>query len=156
MNNQLNKSINIFDDLKTLMHKWDDNFDEDLLDSCRILMIVSGADGIISEEEWHVIFEFINSVGGNLDIIDYLKDFNYNTAKLEDYVYRIDPDLHKPLLYSAIKVARADGLDSSERDKAQQLAKLAGMDMGIAKSIENILNLEEEVKNLRNTLIFNQ
>ena len=153
-NSRVNKKI--FEDLRSLIHTWDDNFEEDLLDCCRILMIVSGADGMISEDEWQVIFEFVNSVGGNMDIVDYLKDFSYQTAKLEEYIFRIDPDLHKPLLYSAIKVARADGLDDAERDKAQQLAKLAGMEIGVAKSIENILNLEEEVRNLRNTMIFNQ
>lgn len=146
----------IFEDIRSLIHTWDDNFDEDLLDCCRILMIVSGADGDISEDEWQVIFEFVNSVGGNMDIVDYLKDFAYEKAKLDDYIFRIDPDLHKPLLYSAIKVARADGLDEAEREKAQQLAKLAGMEIGIAKSIENVLNLEEEVRNLRNIMIFNQ
>ena len=150
-----NQNSMIFSNMKKLINDWEDNFDEDLIDCCRILMVVSGADGEVSDSEWQVIFEFIDSVGGSLGVVDFIREFDYLKASLDNYVYRIDPELYKPLLYSAIKVARADGLDDAERKKAQELASLCGFDDSMAISIENILNLEDEVRNLKNNLIFN-
>jgi len=125
----------------------------DLLDCCKVLLIIAGSDGEVSEEEWHVIFEFIDSVGGNMGIADELNEFDYRNSKLEDHIYRVDPDLFKILLYSSIKVARVDGLSSEEKDKARILSKMTGIGEPIASAIENLLNLEDEIKKLKDSLL---
>ncbi len=125
----------------------------DLLDCCKVLLIIAGSDGEVSEEEWHVIFEFIDSVGGNMGIVDELNEFDYRNSKLEDHIYRVDPDLFKILLYSSIKVARVDGLSSEEKDKARILSKMTGIGEPIASAIENLLNLEDEIKKLKDSLL---
>ncbi len=125
----------------------------DLLDCCKVLLIIAGSDGDVSDLEWEVIFDFIDTVGGNLSIIDELQEFDYINSKLEDYIYRVDPDLYKILLYSSIKVARIYGLSTEEKDKARILAKMTGISESIAITIENLLNLEDEVKKMKDSLL---
>lgn len=125
----------------------------DLLDCCKVLLIIAGSDGEVSDDEWHVVFEFIDSVGGNMGIVDELDEFDYVNSRLEDHIYRVDPDLFKILLYSSIKVARVDGLSNEERDKAIILSKMTGIGEPIASSIENILNMEDEIKRLKDSIL---
>ena len=119
-----------------------------------MLLIIAGSDGEVSDVEWHVVFEFIDSVGGNMGIVDELDEFDYVNSKLEDHIYRVDPDLYKILLYSSIKVARVDGLSAEERKKAILLSKMTGIGEPIASSIENILNMEDEIKKLKDSILF--
>jgi hypothetical protein len=125
----------------------------DLLDCCKVLLIIAGSDGDVSDLEWEVIFDFIDTVGGNLSIIDELQEFDFINSKLEDHIYRVDPDLYKILLYSSIRVARVDGLSNEEKEKARILARMTGIGESIAISIENLLNLEDEVKRLKDSLL---
>jgi hypothetical protein len=125
----------------------------DLLDCCKVLLIIAGSDGEVSDDEWHVVFEFIDSIGGNMGIVDELDEFDYVNSRLEDHIYRVDPDLFKILLYSSIKVARVDGLSNEERDKAIILSKMTGIGEPIASSIENILNMEDEIKRLKDSIL---
>lgn len=145
----------IFDSMKTLLFASGNDHEGDLIDCCRILMIISGADGEVSESEWQVIFEFINSVGGSLKIVDQLKDFDYKKSNLENYINRIDPDLHKILLYSAIKAARIDGLSDEEREQSVELARLTGIDTGVCAAMEHMLNMEDELRDMKRNLLIN-
>lgn len=125
----------------------------DLLDCCKVLLIIAGSDGEVSDDEWHVVFEFIDSVGGNMGIVDELDEFDYVNSKLEDHIYRVDPDLFKILLYSSIKVARVDGLSSEEKDKAIILSKMTGIGEPVASAIENLLNMEDEIVKLKDSIL---
>lgn len=145
----------IFDNMKNLLFAAGNDHEGDLIDCCKILMIISGADGEVSNAEWQVIFEFIDSVGGSLKIVDELKDFDYKLAQLDKYVNRIDPDLHRILLYSALKAARIDGLSDEERNQSVELARLTGIDPGVCAAMEHMLNMEDELRDMKRSLLIN-
>jgi tellurite resistance protein len=125
----------------------------DLTNSCKALLIVAGADGEVSDEEWNVIFEFIDSVGGSLELADTLQAFDYSNGQLDQLVKNIKPNLHRHLLFNALRVARADGLSDEERKKAKKLAELTKIDISIASTMEHLLNLEDELRNLKFNLL---
>ena len=146
----------IFDNFKSLIFQANDDSEDDLKDCIRILLIIAGADGEVSDMEWQVIFEFVDSVGGALEVVDGLKEFDYNNAALDDYVFKIDPDLHKILLYSGLKAARIDGLSSEEREEALELARLTGIDISVCTAMEHLLNMEDEIKLMKRGLLLNR
>lgn len=146
----------IFDNFKNLIFQANEDSEDDLKDCIRILLIIAGADGEVSEMEWQVVFEFVDSVGGSLQVVDELKDFDYNNNSLDDYVFRIDPDLHKILLYSGLKAARIDGLSTEEREEALELARLTGIDLSVCAAMEHLLNMEDEIKLMKRGLLLNR
>jgi tellurite resistance protein len=151
----VNQNQLIFDNMKSLLFAAGNDHEGDLIDCCRILMIISGADGEVSETEWQIIFEFIDSVGGSFKIIDELKDFDYANSSLDQFINRIDPDFHKLLLYSAIKAARIDGLSDEERAQSVELARLAGIDTGVCAAMEHMLNMEDELRDMKRNILIN-
>jgi len=125
----------------------------DLSNSCKVLLIVAGADGEVSDEEWNVIFEFIDSVGGSLELVDDLQAFDYKKEQMGQLVEKINPTLYRHLLFNALRVARADGLSDEERERAKKLADLTKIDISIASTMEHLLNLEDELRNLKFNLL---
>lgn len=117
----------------------------DLLDSCKVILIIAGSDGEVSEGEWNTLFQFIDQLGGSMMLMKELDKFDYLMTPLESVVSKVNPSLHRVLLYFALKAARVDGLAIEERDKAIEFANLIGIDENTAKSIENILNLEDNI-----------
>lgn len=125
----------------------------DLLDSCKVILIIAGSDGEVSEDEWHVVFQFIEQLGGSMSMVKELDSFDYINNKLEDYVSSINPVLYRALLYFALRAARVDGLSEEEVNKALEFARLIGIDDYTAKSIENIINLEEDILKLKHSIL---
>lgn len=125
----------------------------DLLDSCKVILIIAGSDGEVSEEEWHVVFQFIEQLGGSMSMVHELDNFDYSNNKLEDYINSINPLLYRVLLYFSLKAARVDGLSEQEVSKALEFSRLIGIDEYTAKSIENIINLEDDIIKLKHSIL---
>ncbi len=125
----------------------------DLLDSCKVILIIAGSDGEVSEGEWNTLFQFIDQLGGSMMLMKELDKFDYLMTPLESVVSKVNPSLHRVLLYFALKAARVDGLAIEERDKAIEFANLIGIDENTAKSIENILNLEDNIIKLKHSIV---
>ena len=99
------------------------------------------------------LFQFIDQLGGSMMLMKELDKFDYLMTPLESVVSKVNPSLHRVLLYFALKAARVDGLAIEERDKAIEFANLIGIDENTAKSIENILNLEDNIIKLKHSIV---
>jgi len=88
-----------------------------------------------------------------MELMKDLDNFEYVNSNLEDQIKSIKPQLYRVLLYFALKAARIDGLSEDEVSKALEFAKLTGLDESTAKSIENILNLEDEISKLKHSIL---
>ncbi|MDC1068758.1 hypothetical protein OAQ99_06340 [Candidatus Kapabacteria bacterium] len=143
----------IFDNMKTLLFAVSNDDENDLINCCKILLYIAGADGEVSHTEWQVIFEFIDSVGGSLKVVDDIRDFDFESANIEEIVKEINPDLYRILLYSALKAARIDGLSDQERIQSVELARLTGIDIGVAAAMEHLLNMEDELSDMKRSLL---
>lgn len=125
----------------------------DLLNGSKLIMSVAGADGEISETEWDVIYQFLTSVGGNLAILDEIKEFDFSNIDLDETIDEIDRNLYNIILYNAMKAARVDGLSNEEMEKSLELARSMEIPDNMCKAIEHLLNLEEELWQMRFNLL---
>ena len=124
---------------------------------CRILMIIVGADGIISEEEMSVIREFSRMVGGNDIMIQDLMEFDFTNSRLEDYqVNELDMSWRHKILYTAIKASSKDGYAPQESLKVKQAAEIMGIAEWIATAMETLVRMEADIQTLRLALMISE
>lgn len=118
----------------------------------KLILIVAGADGEVSQKERDVIIDLARTTGGTDELIDILENFDFKNARLEDYLLNVDQKTRHILLYCALLAARADGLLEYERNKAYEMAEIMNIEPLMSKAIEQLLDLEDQVNSLRHIL----
>ena len=121
----------------------------------KLILIVAGADGEVSKKEQDVIIDLARTTGGTDELIEILERFDFRKARIEDYLPNVDQKTRHILLYCALLAARADGLLEAERKKAYEMASLMNIDPVISQTIEQLLDLEDQVNSLRHILFLN-
>lgn len=122
------------------------------------LMIIAGADGIVSDEEkgW---YQYIYAVDEQTPpaILEKVLNFDFRTLTIEECIQKFDTDVSinfgRTLLYNSIKMSRADlHFAEAEKKAAIKAARLLGVDVNIAHTIEYMIDSEEKVAKMRKTL----
>ncbi|MCC6271280.1 MAG: hypothetical protein IT190_08380 [Microbacteriaceae bacterium] len=127
---------------------------EEILRYLKSLKIIAAADGF-SEEERASLQREIRRMSLPPDLFRAVDDFDARSAKLEDYLL---PDTAQysrraMLLYDAIKLSHADGYSAAEQQATAHAAKLLGLSVSTLRSLEHLVRLEHEVRDLRHALM---
>lgn len=115
----------------------------------KAVMIISAADGQISETERDYFIGMVSAFGAPPPQIEELRKFDTKDARLEDY---IGPELRpmaRHFLYDAIRVSRIDGYHEKERAAVRKSARLIGIDESIVTAIEGLVEIEASVRDAR-------
>jgi len=132
--------------------------DETQLNYGKALMMIAGADGEIAEEEKQWYRDTYATEDNTPDeIVEQVLNFDFQTARMEDVIgnFTVDVSINfaRVLFYDAMKMARADDdYHIAEQKAAIKAARLLGVDVNIAHTIEYMIDTEERVEKMRRTL----
>lgn len=125
----------------------------DMLNIGKILLIIAGSDGQISDEEMNYYFGFTRGLNAPDSIVDDLKKFDWKTGRIEDCLSRVSlmsTSERRRLLYMGIKVASADGdYDAVEQRTINDVGKHFRIDPDHIKAIENMVMIETALAHTR-------
>ena len=126
---------------------------EDNANYARALMIIAGADNEISEGEWTWFFERGKAMGVPAVVLDSFKDFDWRTAKIEDFVGS-NKAVARILLFDAISMSRADGVYTpEERACVREAASLLGVSEDVVDNLEDIIEMDDALRRTRLRLL---
>jgi len=122
------------------------------------LMIITGADGMVSAEErkWYrevyAVDEYIPD-----EIVEKVLACDYKNLDLEEVLNHLKADISinfkRTLLYNSIKMAHADAVYANEERLAvSKTARLLNIDLNIAHTIEYMIDTENKVDLMRKKL----
>lgn len=129
-------------------------FDEPLLIRVvKAMMICAGADGL-SPAELEYSLAVAICYGASPEALEELRRFDFEHAKLEDYLKNDDRVPKRALLYDAIRVSHADGVYAeAERAAVRDAADLLGIDEPSVIALEGMVELEAALRKARVRLI---
>jgi tellurite resistance protein len=126
---------------------------EDNANYAKALMIIAGADGEISAGEWDWFYDRGRAMGVPKFVLDDFKNFDWRSAKLEDYVGS-NHAVARILLYDAITMSAADGdYSAEEANQVRNAARLMGVSADIVDALEGIVAMEATLRGARHTLL---
>jgi uncharacterized tellurite resistance protein B-like protein len=122
------------------------------------LMIIAGADGLVSEGErnWF-LHNFATDAKISDQTLDDIKSFQYKNASIDSYIevfaaYK-SVNLSRTLIYNAIKMAAADGHYAEEEKRAVMHAgHLLNIPPHIVHTMEYLISTESSIERMRKTL----
>lgn len=142
---------------------------EGLLDYCRALLVIAGADGRITEPELDWLRGELVRNTGSSELLRELEDFDWRFDDLHLILARVvqeaasleesdDPDLPgnlcRSLLYDSIRMAWAD--DELAHEELAAIRKAAGI-MGVKEhtcaALHGLVEMENAVRKLRYSLL---
>ena len=122
------------------------------------LMIIAGADGLVSEDErnWY-LNRFAKAAKTPIHLIRKIKDYDFSQGNLSEVVSHLSSDktinFPRTLLYNAIQMARADGEYAEEEKKAvKKAAGLLSIPESITSTMDYLVDTEEKIEKMRKTL----
>jgi tellurite resistance protein len=131
--------------------KWDENMVPLLTNFNKAMLIVAGADGEISPQEWEWFYCTRRLLGYPEEMLASLREFDFRNAKLEDYLsgYPVGLDVARGLLFGAICMASADGYVAEERAALARVAAQLGVDSAIVATLESMAEMETSLRALK-------
>lgn len=122
------------------------------------LMIIAGADGIVSDEEldWFVnFFAKANSIEEGM--VDKISQYEYLKGNLQETLNNIHGEnpinFARTLLYNGIKMSSADGdYALEEKDAVMKAAQWLNIPSNILRTMEYLVEAEERVNSMRYAL----
>ncbi len=124
------------------------------------LMIIAGADGVVSEGErkWY-LEEFVPVAQTSEEVVEHVLSFEFRRASLRDYIEKLDQYKHinfnRTLIYNAIKMSKADGDYAREEQEAiLQSGKILQVSENMISTMEYLINTEDNIEKMRKTLFF--
>ncbi|AZQ64234.1 hypothetical protein EI427_19025 [Flammeovirga pectinis] len=122
------------------------------------LMIIAGADGVISEAEKNWYFEqFVKVSNTPKEIAKEVMEYDFSKGNLEEVIDNLKVDVtinfKRTLLYNAIKMASADAeFPEQEKEATDRVAKLLDISEDIAQTIYYLVDTEAKIAKMRTTL----
>jgi uncharacterized tellurite resistance protein B-like protein len=131
---------------------------ESLKNYCHMMLVISGADGEVSESE--MIFLELTAVAAGVpdSIVQGLRSFDYTNASLTELTSTFVTDTYQNLdrisLYLAMKMAGADGIYAEEeRAGVAKAAELLKVESEIVDYLEYIVEVEATHEALKRRLL---
>jgi tellurite resistance protein len=123
------------------------------------LMLIAGADGLVSEEElqWY-LNSFVKGTKTPEHIVERVKAVDYRHEPLKVHLNKISKKLNylnfsRLLIYSAIQMAQADGEYAPEEEQAVKHAcEMLNISPSIAQTITYLVTTEDNINKMRKTL----
>jgi uncharacterized tellurite resistance protein B-like protein len=131
---------------------------ESWLDYAYALLIVAGADGVVSESEMSWLErDFARIVEAPDGFRKRIKEFDWANADLDEILNRIKTNFPmnyiRALVYDSIKMAMADeDFDEDERSTARKIALTLNVPIYIARTIEGLVSTEKSVGDIRKSI----
>jgi hypothetical protein len=123
--------------------------DDTLLRVCKAMMICAGADGL-SPAELEYCLGLAHTLGASTASIDELRRFDFEHARLEDFLRADDKFPRRALLYECIRVSRADEVYAeSERAAVLDAADLLGIDEDTVVALEGMVEMDQALRRAR-------
>lgn len=127
--------------------------DEELLNIGKIILIIAGADGEISENEMKYFLGFVRGLNANPEMLSEWKAFDWKNGSLNDYSEKIK-DFGAPrcrwIVYHAVKTASADmAFTKEERNAILGIGRELGIDAMTMTAIESFAQLENAISKTR-------
>ena len=124
---------------------------EDISRYFQSLKIIIGADGEIARAELAALLQLMRSLNLADDLITEVEAFDITGAELGDHLpLGADRAVARMLLYDAIRLSASDGLfHDRERDAVATAAAYLRIDDAMARTIENLIELESAVTQMR-------
>ena len=123
-----------------------------------VLLVIAGADEEVSEKEMDWLINHQTKFGAPEEVIALYKSFDYKNANIEELLPNIKVDVStwsapRELIYNAIRMSSADGVYAqAERETVKKAAKMLGVSDDIVLTLENLVNMEQAVVNMRKAL----
>ena len=122
------------------------------------LLVVAGADGVVSEGErkW-LERDFARIVEAPDGFRKKIREFDWKNADLQDILSKVKKQFPmnyiRALVYDSIKMAMADDdFDEDEKNTARKIAELLQVPIYIARTIEGLVNTEKSVGDIRKSI----
>ncbi|ANQ50758.1 TerB family tellurite resistance protein [Flammeovirga yaeyamensis] len=122
------------------------------------LMIIAGADGVVSdaEKDWY-LNQFVRVSETPEHIAKQVVEYDYLNGDLEEVLNNLKVDVtinfQRTLLYNAIKMANADAdFPEKEKEATEKAAELLGIPEDIAHTVFYLVDTEAKVLKMRSTL----
>jgi uncharacterized membrane protein YebE (DUF533 family) len=126
---------------------------EDNANYAKALLIIAGADGVVSDAEWTWFYERGRAMGVPEFVLESFKGFDWRNAKIQDHC-GTSRTVARILIYDAITMARADGPYSPEEIAAvREAAGILGVSEDTVESLEGLVELEETLRRMRHRLL---
>ena len=126
---------------------------EDNAKYAQALMIIAGADGDVSDDEWEWFYGRGHAMGVPDSVLESFKSFDWRNARLEDYV-GTNSAVARILLYDAINMSGADGVYSDAESRAvRKAASLMGVSEDVVDAIEGIVETEAAITVARHRIL---
>jgi len=124
-------------------------------------LTIAGADGEVAPAEFdHLAVEAV-AMGATPDIIDAWKAYDFKSGDLNELLPTLVADAPinaaRSLIYTAIKMSRADGVyHVDEQGAVKRAADILGVDSHTVTAIEGLAEMEEAVERVRAGLLENE
>ncbi|MFG2111880.1 hypothetical protein ACGFRB_04455 [Streptomyces sp. NPDC048718] len=131
---------------------------EAFLNYGKVLMVIAGSDGELSEPEFDWLMKHQELMGAPREVLDLYRDFDYRDADIEELLpaIRTDVDTWRAaphLVYHAIQMCGADGVyAAAERAQVMRAARLMGVPDDIVLALHALVDMERAVYDLRAAL----
>jgi uncharacterized tellurite resistance protein B-like protein len=124
---------------------------------CGALLTIAGADGEVADDELAWFIDEQIMVGAPDEVIQAIKEFDWQNANLEELVqslhYDFDLNARRILLYQAIKMSSADGeYHPKEREAVWKAAEMLQVEAEAVRSLEILVEMENSVARMRYNL----
>jgi len=119
------------------------------------MLVIAGADGEVSPREWDAFTARAKMYGYPDEAIAALKQFDYKTANIEDFIPTIKKmGIERGVVYDAIKLSRADGVyHELEKAMVARAASLLNVEPEIVVALEGIAEAEDALAKARIALL---
>ncbi len=128
----------------------------DLLNLGKILMMIAGSDGDITEKELDYFYGYARGLNAPPEMFEEWKRFDWSNGDIEHCVSRLSTfatTWRRRLIYMAIKVSSADGqYDTAEQAQIHRLGELFRVAPIYIKTIEHLVCVENTLSSLRYSL----
>jgi tellurite resistance protein len=128
-------------------------FDTEQLErEAQAVLIIVGADGVVSEEEWDAFEDLCHALSLTGELISRLARFDWKGSRLEERLAGLPPGAAKRILYFAVRVASADGYQPEERDLVRKAAGKLDVPEETVAAIERIVEAETDLRRTKAAL----
>lgn len=116
-------------------------------------LIVAASDRTLAPPEVAWLLGHMRALGAPRDLLAELAAFDAAGTPIESVMGTNLRPFAKATLYLALRTSRADGVSPLERAKAEQAAKLIGLDPMFVTALENQMRIEDALREMRIKLV---
>lgn len=120
-----------------------------MLNFTKSVMIISAAEGALSEDEMGEFLGMMDAFGLPEEAQEMLKAFDPVGKDVADFLPKNHPTMTRHFLYDAIKIGHVHGYHTPEKEAVRKAAEIGGVAESVVIAIEGIIEIERSVRRAR-------